>query len=535
MSTLVLCIVAIAIMQASSFAQSLPDWRLAFSPPCDTICSSRDLAAFDSNSVYFCAVNSERRDYKWLDYSNPQWYRSLDGGTNWSKIDFGIYDYVDRFAYIRECQHEVYATGRNEVYVFSQDPPSDSISQYEHKTVLTSSDKGTTWSVSPIGQWDSWLIWPLNESGIVLRFDESLRELQRSLDLGKTYSSLGQNQTLIEQFYQLGLPGDTSCVARGSSFAHHSIYNYTFAIRNRGKNVHADTFTYKTAGLNTLVSSDEGSSWTYHNYRLPGDSAARIYVELQPIKKTLHLYGFNSIYREGSDYQPHWIQPDTLKGGYNADGSAGLSFLHSSDQGKTWTPNYDFAKRFRAFEAVAPGEVWMTVCPEETITNATPAWWIVHTTDNGATWEIDSTSLKNPNPEDHTHYDGQIITFTDRTHGWIAAEYKGAAHIFRYDPQEKSVVEAGPSGIERPIFSYYPHPVTSETTLLIPETLTIQSIEFCDVVGRKVFLPYSIGAKGYEAKLITQGLTPGIYLSIVNYTAPRGGKWRYTVPLIVSR
>jgi hypothetical protein len=517
------------VLAGTSSAQDPKPWSLVLSPSCPLNCNPRDLAAFDSTTVYLYVIKRDSLTYS--EYSNC--YRTLDGGSNWDKIDFGSYNYFDRFHYLGDAPHQLYATDRNEIYVFgSWQPPLDSIPEYQYKNVLYSSTKGATWNISPLGQWNAVWQFPLEASGVVLRIDPSTKQLLKSFDRGKSFISLGKDSVFNNQLYQPSWNGD-SVLIDALSFAQHSIYDFTIAIRSSARN--ADTFSYTTAGLNTLITHESGSKWTYHNYRLPGDSTARIYVDLQPIRNTPHLYAFNAPGREGSEIISQWPDLVTFKGGYHPNYSVGISFLYSSNQGETWIPNYSFGKRFRAYEAVAFGEIWMTVCPEEEITNETPAWWIVHTTDNGVTWDIDSVSLKNPNPEFPADYDGQIIEFSDPNHGWIASEREGKVSIFRYDPQVSGFVDNGPGDIPRPVFSYYPHPVTRETTLLIPETLTIESLQFYDIVGRDVFLPYTVQNKGYEAKIWTENLSAGLYLSIVSYTDPRGRKWKYSVPLIVSR
>ena len=178
-----------------------------------------------------------------------------------------------------------------------------------------------------------------------------------------------------------------------------------------------------------------------------------------------------------------------------------------------------------SLNTVELGYVGHTVTPHGTVTDSNPASWIVHTLDDGKSWDIDSSSLFNDD-----FYDGRDIAFSDQTHGWIFAQRlsRHFVAIFKYYPPIKDAVRPDiyifrSSKPEVP-YQVYPNPVSNETSIQFTNEVPILNIDFFDVLGRKWVCPYEISAETL-AHIHTEGLRTGCYFAHViqqngNYTVP---------------
>jgi hypothetical protein len=258
--------------------------------------------------------------------------------------------------------------------------------------------------------------------------------------------------------------------------------------------------------LVTLLSQDAGHSWqAYRNIipRFPSFRAGTLFT-IQCIRNTSWVYLFAD--------------------GYPA---FNVNYVYSSNYGKTWNQDTSFGANRKAYTAVTPAEVWNTATPHDSVTDITPASWVVHTKDDGKHWDIDSVSLYNDG-----FYDGRDIAFTDPTHGWIFAQRMDRHNvaIFKYSPTKDAVT------LDNFLFSsakyipykIYPNPVSNETSIQFTDDVPILNIEFFDVLGRKWTCPYEISGETL-AHIHTEGLRTGCYMARV--TQEFGS---YVVPFVVQ-
>lgn len=154
-----------------------------------------------------------------------------------------------------------------------------------------------------------------------------------------------------------------------------------------------------------------------------------------------------------------------------------------------------------------------------------PAHILARTTNMGASWEYDSTTLGELFEQ---KADGHIITFSDPRHGWIAAQSGSNTFILRYDANEQlKSVEKG----KAQTFYYmwlHPIPAKDEVEVHFLKEGTIESIELYDIMGRKKDCTYT--SYDNEGKVILRNVPSGYYFVHVKLS----GKY-YSRPLIVRK
>jgi hypothetical protein len=439
------------------------------------------------------------------------WYRTLDGGESWDTIDFDAFiaPPSNGWTFIPDGKPGIFTPSSHSVYVRSQ--PSNYLPL---RPVLCSSDAGNSWHTIPWSDKSHGKIWhPFSDSEIVT-YDSALHLFRRSNDFGATFPVFLGDSTVFGKYPAI----ENESAGLNSS-------NLEFAC-----NTPNDWTMMEVAGslsklpyqhLRTFLTHTGGITWKEFVFRYFADTNATIHSTLQPITGTSHLYAFNHLEenRIGSLHSP-----------------SKLTFFYSSDYGESWTPNTSFdTRRFRGFEAADYGDIWMTLCPQAIPGAYDPAWLIVHSTDNGTTWSTDSLSLRGTF-EVFDPYDGEIITSSGPTKLLAAWRLKGnpistEVAVFKYRPPARVASGSIPP---LPIFSFYPHPANERTTLRIPETLGIGTIDVYDLLGRKQLVSYEIKSS-YLAELQTRTLSPGVYFAMVHYLGTYEPNGMWCVPLVVAR
>lgn len=282
---------------------------------------------------------------------------------------------------------------------------------------------------------------------------------------------------------------------------------------------------YYPSGLTTLATSDGGASWVRHH--LPYDSVLpRKYsgygqfgyawtAQPQFVKGTPDVYLFPDNFmlaHEGVGYNR--MAPPRAGSSWSSDANDGVSFVHSSDYGATWSVCSTFGRRRRGYEPCGGGIVYMTISHTEPITALDQADLLVMSRDDGSTWSVDSLTL---NPSDIGRFDGRIITATDSNHVWIVAQQSDRTWIIRKtSPQHNSVAEQGFSPSKPYLLKIYPNPAANTVRCEVFSSQQIRSIDLLDMLGRRVIVPYKIEMDN-GATLDTHLLPAGLYFIRVHW------------------
>ena len=270
-------------------------------------------------------------------------------------------------------------------------------------------------------------------------------------------------------------------------------------------------------GLRTLVTSNDGKTWEYHRYLIPGHEDNVIYGTLQSIHGTSNVF-----------YVPGANGGSSALASHPYETRLGISFLFSSDYGVTWSPNYSFGHQRRGFFAVSDKDIWMTVSSKDTLFYNGIADWIVHSTDGGMTWNIDSTTL---NIQDLGVFDGKYLSFYDKGHGWLSAMNNGNGYVFRFVDTSKTSVEEIEHSLNyvRQVFKIYPNPSSDKVNLLVGTDKQILSIRLHSILGKEHIPPYTL-TKSNEAVVDLQNVPSGMYLVKLQ------NQYRtYTLPMVVTK
>ncbi|HEY6171435.1 MAG TPA: sialidase family protein, partial [Candidatus Kapabacteria bacterium] len=411
------------------------------------------------------------------------WYSTSDGGKTWIKLDMASLGYRDTV-----CDGEIYyfmklITGRGNktMYLGNMGDTINNCDKLRQYKLFTSSDFGQTWIKKNIlsERWgettDISLVGSIGNNALfmyrsVVQQDSLSGELLLSLDYGSTFPYVKSNSTFREFTKPVS---DSNQMINDLVFANSDQLHWTVIPTEIG-----GCGSVWPCGLNTLVTENGGASWSLHTSQISGFESSPVKGQLQFVKGSPCLYMFPTTFFQYEGYpNKHAGTGGNYSYGSYGESSLNTSFLSSSDYGKTWKSEHKYGNRRRAFEAVDVGNVWMTVCRQDNIhVPERRAGTIVRTTDNGVTWEEDSSTLI---INDVGAFDGRIITFSDPRHGWIAANDQAQTYIFRWVADEKTSVkpEAGEE-FETFRIKIFPNPAQEETKILLPETRSIARVEF---------------------------------------------------------
>lgn len=454
-------------------------------------------------------------------------YRTLDGGKTWDKINLSKVYGSDTTNYEGNASTACYpgtfeATTSNAICLSSPGyPTNDTLKFY------WSENNGTSWARYPT-------LHPIvavpNDFAILsIPHDKDIIALRRGADYDfpdeKNIGKLAYSVTGGIVFDDIR--GDNTFVAYSNGASGGGVGNGSFDYFDDSTWVLpvADTINDKMGidstkpySLVTLLSQDKGYSWQAYPNIIPHlPSCRNINFHPQCMRGTSNIYAFTGATDGGMVYNQ-----DSHNFGFP---DFGVNYIFSSDYGKSWSTDTSWGKNRRGRYAVAPGEVWCTAVAHDSVTEDAPAKWIVHTTDFGKTWDIDSTSLFNDG-----FYDARVITFTDKNHGWIYAQPldRSKILIFKYFPRNKEGTAFGVIPLDY-FYKVYPNPANDITTIELTNRVRISDIEFFDIFGRKHICAHEIEGDAMTAHIHTDKLLSGCYLAHISFQ-----KGNYVVPFIVQ-
>ncbi len=230
------------------------------------------------------------------------------------------------------------------------------------------------------------------------------------------------------------------------------------------------------------------------------------------------------------------------------------TYYHTTNYGEAWVANRSFLGRTRDMVATTPDDIWMTTRTKpfendtvivfgrylkDTLINGTrtvvfdSGWhkerdlgiskknlglyasWIVHSTDGGTNWDIDSLSLHD---QEVGEYDSRIIRSTDPNHLWIGAMKNGYSYVFRYKaPGVNAVTEEIPSADYPNFINIYPNPAREKVTIALWRHAGIKQIRLFDILGREIKAP-ALQLTQSSFELDVSSVPPGPYILVCDIT-----------------
>ncbi len=495
------CIVLLLIFLRSSGA-STPHWTKV-SVSVDSLNPS-SLVFFDSLHGYLGGfIPHDSHVLATPDRRQMLWFETTNGGRSWTALTDTLL-LSDSGSYIPFLFPSMLFPSLIDRFIFTGNYKGN----YDDiRRILHSKNAGKNWQIEQ--EWS----YPNSHATDALYFLSALSAYNLfayNADDGRIYQSSNGGRTFpvrysdttyrnsIMPFYPL----DSSVALSSISLCHNDPVHWTVTLnRNSNKKI--------PLGLQTLVTSNAGIKWQTYNTPIPQErSAYRINGTLQAIRNTATVFYFTGYYREGLrdvNVYENWLLSTPMYG---------INYLSSSDYGVHWDFHREFGNSRRGYEAVGEKELWMTVANTDSLTEYDYAHKIIHTLDNGATWEVDSTTLT----QETEKYDGRIVTFSDPRHGWIAAiDHTKHTYIYRYDASEQGSESVAEASLEYNDYcKLYPNPATEELSL---QTLWFQQIKklVCyDMLGRQHDLSYT--TNNNTAKLSVKNLLPGCYIIEVIHT-----------------
>ncbi|HEY6171763.1 MAG TPA: sialidase family protein, partial [Candidatus Kapabacteria bacterium] len=238
-------------------------------------------------------------------------------------------------------------------------------------------------------------------------------------------------------------------------------------------------------GMTVMITSDGGASWSDHHSLLPKENLENPLgnAHLQYINTKERLFLSSGYYYcEGYSKSVLYDKPIDYGG---QETSHGYNFAYSDNDGRSWTFDSSFLYRRRGFEPSDKNTVWMSLTKNDMSNKYEPyqsAYILTRTTNMGATWEYDTTTLGHLYEQ---KADGHQIVFSDPRHGWIVARILGSIFILRYDANEQPLSVESDEG---PRYFYpmwlHPIPAKDEVEVHFLNKGTIENIELYDILGR---------------------------------------------------
>jgi hypothetical protein len=488
----------------------------------------------------------------------------MDGGRTWRRITdtsvasiFGTMD----VQHIGGCDGGTFGGGGGQMlmpsahrwFLSNPSPPESTtggfgFEPYIHYGLLFRSiDQGQSWA--PTGTWkasaSSARVHPTPIaalSGDYLLAEDPNGRLILSGDGGNTFSRTVMDSVFRREIWpnrrvdSVGEVIDSISFPGIYIFDNSDLYHWTLIPWN---GVSVDS-TSKVRGLHVLTSSNFGTTWEIHHAPVAGSGREGLSENgfLQFLKGTPKVYfvptGSESTRLEGDAYPCYscFGVSDSFKISHSP---LNITWMYSTDYGASWTFYTQYAALRRAFEVVQNDEVWITRRSANARSILDPAFILSRTSDNGVTWEEDSSTLRGLEAE---KLDGRIITFSDPRHGWIAATAgdpdAGGRHVFilRYDASEQPAgVEYTQNEFTKFLYKIYPNPSAQDVHLQIFAPRVVSKVEIYDLLGRQLYPPYTL--EGNRATVKVLYLTEGTYITRLSY---QYGDYSgtYTLPLIVQ-
>ena len=493
----IVCVFFLSLMLSSASATT-PRWTRV-EIPVDSL-TPTSLTFFDSLHGYLGAFI--RSEYFGPPYQSVEkkhvWFETTNGGKTWAKLTDTVFASDSGF-YLPFFYPSMLFPSLKDRFIFTGNYKNNDI-----RRIIHSSNYGASWQVErtwlfpQTTQGDFYFLNALSGYNLYA-FNRKDYRIYQSSDGGKSFP-IRYSDTVFRNTIFPFYPIDSSTAVSSISLAQSDPVHWTVTLyRAAGAKIQL--------GLQSLVSSNAGANWKTYNTPIPGeDDNHRLNGTLQCIKGTPTVFYFTGIFGEGlrdpaipsSNYYVERLPSQPMYG---------INYLYSTDYGAHWEFHKEYGNSRRGFEAVGTKELWMTAANTDSLTEYDFAHKIIHTTDNGATWNVDSTTLT----LETAKYDGRIVTFSDPGHGWIAAiDHEKHTFIYRYDASEQGNASVSESAM--PYDDYcklYPNPATDELSV---QTLWFQKINklLCyDMLGRQHDLTFQTSTNTAKASL--KNLLPGCY------------------------
>jgi hypothetical protein len=536
----------------SSFAKN-PHWESVFLPINDTIIPI-SLVFADSLHGYFYAVRPETRLGAHRSDGIPLLFATTDGGKKWTNRNA-----EQIFKTELTLDTNIGGGAHFASYPYITLPTSNSITlpnyfvSYKDLGFYTSLDNGLSWSfarsnpaIMRLGNEEAKYLGAIDtKTHLILHIDTGSKvEFWISRDMGMTFvDKRSPDSILVNGLRDRSGNTGVEFAPNHFSFSKHDDLHWIITtsdsdnfISQLGKAFDI-TRPFK---ITSLLTSDGGRHWEkYQNTLAHFPSIYGYLLDTKYLRNTSYVYmttsgsegylwfggGRDSIFNFASASQSIDSRSPDAKYYW-------ANYVFSSDSGKTWIEDTSYAPRRRGFEPAAPGDVWCTITKADTLKNdAMMATEIIHTTDFGASWSIDSTSLFVP---DFGPFDGRIVTFSDPRHGWIygrSKDYKTSV-IFRYVEDDNAFAPYIPTFNEtyRTYLQLYPDPATSSITFKTVVIYPIENVEISDMLGRRYTCPFKTNQELKTAEVDVRGLSAGCYVGRITC-----GPMMLSLPFLVQR
>ncbi len=491
-------------------------------------------------------------------YRKFYYFRTTDGGANWTPIFLGKYSFpedgeLDALEH-SPPYHKVIDLRRFSIIIATPSIAflnayyldSDSVIKF---TLLKTTNSGSTWLPVPAPQ----AVYARKFFSEKFGFGDDGAKLVYTVDGG------------IRWF---DLPGRISYnyTINGVNYHFNSIYihdeNYGFIDSSHlmfispriGVLIGGDTIPNSpTYGITSFLSTDRGSNWAISNWndplipKLSINNTDTFFANgiLKTVKNSQSVFRFMlSDMRIGSysdDEGGYWLGVlggnafvNNYGGVNNSPGGGGsrtysnrlTTFYKSTNYGKDWNANRSFLNYTREMVATSSDDIWMTTLTKpfandtvmvfgrylkDTLINGTntqvlDSGWhieinslirskninmyashIVHSTDGGNNWDIDSVSLHDP---EIGEYDSRFIRSTDPNHLWVGAMKNGFTYVFRYKaPAVNAVIEDIPPADYPNFINIFPNPSNDKVKVALWRNAGIKQIRIFDILGREISAP----------------------------------------------
>ncbi len=451
-------------------------------------------------------------------------FRTTDGGMSWMPLNFGKFaiplnmsgkgreDFYNKYFYELLNVYKIEPVTSTIAYMraFS----GDSLARL---VLLKTTNTGATWTeVNTIGENT------LKSFGVFKFFSENVgvaSNLLHTIDGGQHwFVNTWPHYPNIE--YNIdGIDYKTAPAAYPIAF----LDNTHFLAFDTKRGFGTDGKSQPKNGITTFLSTDAGFIWTASNW----DDSLRPFAS--KYDSSNDGIGFVESVKNSSTIFLIPASRNILTIGDVGAGSKWfsdtvLTFYHSSDYGSTWKPNHSFdLQQGQGFEATTPDDLWMTVYPKpipyyyyhypwapdwvdmnsQLYKDSVRYWssphgihnrvsqrkasWIVHSTDGGVSWEIDSTSLRDP---EVGVYSGLSIVSTDPNHLWVVAQKDAKSYVFRYKaPAVNAVIEDIPPADYPNFINIFPNPSNDKVKVALWRNAGIKQIRIFDILGREISAP----------------------------------------------
>ena len=510
----------IVLLFCTSLSAQTRKWTMVATIPEDGLVSGQ---LYFPDSLHGYLIARKASDAAIPAYDNVLFYRTLDGGLTWEKIDFRTIVGADTTLYASDFTFRFDAVAPNSCLISN----AEAYQVQDTITFYWSENNGSSWfptkTIDGVRRSD-YLIEgvPHDHEVVALKINNyypgapASGKFEVSATNGTIFDDERWDSTLLQNILMTN--SDYYLEVNNHDFDFFDDFTWIVTVSDNSNaeiNDPGKPYTLVTLLAKDLDSdADPGTYWERYPNVIPDfpSSLKANYFDIHCVRGTESVYLFS---------------------GYGGQGQYpfyGINFLYSSDQGRSWNFDSSFvidgASYRRAYAVSAPSEVWSTVLPNlGTIYPNTPAIWIAHSMNDGKTWDIDSLSLFANETE---YFDGKNMTFSDRNHGWMFAQSvkTNRSAIFRYEDPSNSVSQ--PHTGNPDLLTAFPNPAGKEITIASPDAAEITEVNIFDLLGRKWICPVERANKDNYLTIRTVTLPQGSYLARINFPNAMS-----TIPFVV--